>query len=680
MKKRFLILVTLGVLMTPSVVNAKNNYELSYTYDSNNGQIEVLQEDSIGSTIKIKVKNSSDMDIHDIRLYSSKNTRFVLSDSSIFVGDLGAGKERVISVKGYDWGSGSVQRFINEVGGLQSFIPLFIIGLSGVFFLVFLGKNKRVCYAQVAIAMTAGLVFVSSNLSNSVRDPNVSIELERHLQIKGEEIKWSGYLEFFEDTFSIEEVSEEEIIPYTTEYILDDKVKVTEDPVVEQEGRKGKRIKTYEVKYLNGEEISRDLVRDSVDITPQVEKIKQGSLSVVKKESMKPEKVFIPNDEMLLGEIELDTELTGLQDKTGESETAYYWNDKEKKVSKQVDIVKKPGKKYYQAGTLKLEETPLPAQNEYSPVENQEVGYEKIIKDKHDGYIKKYYRVEIDVKTGKEKKSSEEYFVKSEKEDPVNGKVEIGVLKKEEVNKGFETVEEPVEDKWTSYREVTQEGKDKIVLKKTILNLNKNTGICGESGKVEEEVIEEGQDEVVKVGSKEPNWVSLIELEKEIYYNTLFVPCEDGSLKGDEQKVITQGENGRIYSEYLVACDEEGNELEGYEKKLVSKDEIQDPIDEVIMVASDSIALETPQAAEIKDELVTGSLTESDVTEAEKMTAIALLCLALGMALRLLPRRRFKSVIAAQEKKELGGAEISSVVEKVTLTDSEANEGGDTNE
>lgn len=685
MRKRFLILVALGVMFTPSVVEAKDTYKVSYSYDSNGGAIEVSQKESKDNSIKIKVKNKSDMDIHDLKLYSSKDTRFVLTDSSVYVGEVKAGDERVISVKAYDWGSGSIQRYINDVGGLQAFVPLFVLGISGVFFLVFVGKNKKLCYVQVMVALVAGMLFVSSDLPSNSKGSEVTVHLEDYMQIKGEDVKWSGVLNFYEDTFTTEDISEEETIPFETEYTLDEDVKVTEDPVIEQEGRNGKRVKTYEIRYLNGEEISRELVRDAIDIEPQNKKITQGTLSVVKKESIPPEKVYIPDDGMLLGESEKDEELTGLQDKTGESETKYFWDSTQKKVCTSESIIKKPGKEYYRAGTLKVVESVIQAKIQYSPVDNQEVGYEKVIKDKQDGSLKKYFRVDIDVKTGKEKKDSEEYFVKSEREEAIDGKIEIGVLKTEEVNKGFKTVEEPVEDQWTNYREVVQEGKDKIVIAKTALNLNENTGICSETGTTTEEIKEEGQDEIVRVGTKEPNWVSQIELGKEISYNTVFVPCEDGSLTGNDQKVITQGENGRIFSEYLVACDNEGNELDGYEKRLVSKDNIQDPVNEVIMVAEDSIALDTPQGAASADGVlssqdsmsnytekpVKGSLTQRDMDDAEKMTALALFVMIGGLALRLLPRRRYKSVLKARERKELGGAEISEVIEKVTLGDRE---------
>lgn len=674
MKKRFLILLSLGIIAFPSItVQAKDSYKECASYDSNNGKVVVAVNSAIKSSIELRVTNTSDRAIHDLKLYSNKDTRFVLSDTSVFIGELKPRETKVVSIKAINLGSGSVQRFINDIGGLQSFIPLFIISVASVSFLFFAMKGrKQFCYMQVVIAMTAGLFFVSSDIPVENK-PNVTIEVTNALRMNAsdKEVEYRGVLEFFEDILSVEEYVVEEEVSFNTTYKLVPTKKVTEDQKVKSEGRKGKHVKTYEISYVNGEEVSRELVSDEITVQPNDEVIEQGTLRVIKKETVEPEKVYIPDDTLELGVIELDTSLTGMKDKTGESETTYYWDEESNSVKHRKLIVIDPGKEYYKAGTLKVVEETLPAHNKYVPVENQEVGYINEVKEKHDGLITRYYRVNIDVKTGEPKKNTEEVFVKSERVDAVDGKVEVGVLQVQELNKGFKTVEKPAEDKWTSYREVTQKGEDTIVEAKTILNLNENTGICATTGKTTEKVIKEGKDEIIKVGTKEPNWVSLIELEEEISYNTRFVPCEDGTLTGDEQKTITEGENGRIYSEYLVACDDKGNELEGYDRKLISKDAIQDPVDEVIMVASDSIALQTPQAL-VDEDLVKGSLTQSDVDRAERWLIIAMCTLTFGLVLRLLPRRRYKSVLKATENAGLEDAEISDVRETLVLQEEES--------
>lgn len=653
MKKRLLILLALGVLLTPSaLVNAEGKYKTSSLYDSNDGRIEVSVNSKIGSSIKIKVKNNSNGDIHDVKLLSDKKIRYVLSDSLIFIGELKAGETRTITIKAWNAGSGSIQKAINSVGGVYAFIPLFILILDGVAFMFLWSKSDRkVKYMQVTVALMMGMLFVSHNEANYITDSNVKIEVENTMKI-GTEVKWSGVLEFFEDEIVVKRSNVEEEIPYEVDYELDPNVKVTDEPELLEPGHKGKRVKTYEITTINGERVSKKLVKDVVEKKPQNQKLKQGTLTVIKKETVEPEKVFIPDDSLELGETELNSEITGLQDMTGESETTYEWDKKECKVVSNMEYNRAPGKEYYKAGTLKVKEEPIQAEIEYIPVETKEVGYENFIKERKDGSIKKYFKVEIDKETGKEVKGSEEIFVKSERKEPENGKVEVGTLKVKEINEGFETIEEVVEDEWSSYHKVVQEGKDRIIKQTTVLELNKETGMCIDSDEVKEEVIQEGREEIVKVGSKEPNWVSFIELQKEISYNTLFVPCEDGSLKGDEQKVVTEGKNGRIYSEYVIACDEEGNELDGYDKKLVVKDAIQEPVDEVIMVASDSIALEIPEQRK-KEEFVIGNFTQTDVDLAERKFNIALTMLTFGLAVRLFPRRRYKSVLKVQEEEGL---------------------------
>lgn len=653
MKRRLLILLSLGIVLMPSsIAEVGGKYKTCALYDSNDGRVEVSVNSKIGSSVKVRIKNNSKGDIHNVRLMSDKRTRYVLSDTSIFIGELKAGESRTITIKAWNMGSGTIQRAINNVGGVYAFIPLFILCLDGVAFMFLWSKSdRRVKYMQVTVAVLMGMIFVSHNEADCIKNPNVKIEVENAMEI-GSEIKWKGILDFSEDTVEVKRINVEDEIPYGADYELDSKVKVTEEPEILEPGEKGKRVRTYEIVFINGEQQSKTLIKDVVEKKPVNQKLKQGTLTVVKKETVEPERVYIPDDTMELGTSELDSEVTGLQDMTGESETTYKWDKKKEEVVSHMEYKKAPGKEYYKAGTLKIKKETLPAETQYIPVETKEVGYENVIKESKDGYINKYFKVKIDKETGEEIKGSDELFVKSERIEPENGKIEVGTLKVKEINEGFETIEQVVEDEWSSYKEVVQEGEERIIKQTTVCKLNKETGICSETDEVHEEVIQEGRDEIVKVGSKEPNWVSFIELQKEISYNTLFVPCEDGSLTGDEQKVVTEGKNGRIYSEYVIACDDEGNELEGYEKKLVSKDAIQEPVDEVIMVASDSVALTIPEQRK-KEEFVIGSLTQTDVDNAERKFNIAMILLGFGISARIFPRRRYKSVLKAQETEEI---------------------------
>ena len=71
-------------------------------------------------------------------------------------------------------------------------------------------------------------------------------------------------------------------------------------------------------------------------------------------------------------------------------------------------------------------------------------------------------------------------------------------------------------------------------------------------------------------------------------YNTVYQEDKTGILKDDEQRVIQKGENGSLYTTQMVACDEEGKKIEGYEPRVISTDTVVKPVDEIILVAKGS--------------------------------------------------------------------------------------------
>ena len=59
-------------------------------------------------------------------------------------------------------------------------------------------------------------------------------------------------------------------------------------------------------------------------------------------------------------------------------------------------------------------------------------------------------------------------------------------------------------------------------------------------------------------------------------------------VTGDDQIMIREGEKGSLYTTRLVAVDEEGNPVSGYEPQVVQENALSAPIDAIIGVAEDS--------------------------------------------------------------------------------------------
>lgn len=609
MKKRFCILLAMGIIGLNSIipccaVKAKSgNNEIKYSANSGFVKVSVLDETKYSTTLQIK--NTSKRDIHDVSVSSKNDNRKLLLDSKKNIGLLKSGEKVKVKFYFLPTGKNSLQSKINEIGGVENCIPLGLYVISGISVAIYLvSKNKKSLEVAIVILSVGSMLGVCQEQ----REP---IEAEVCMDIKSEN-GWNGTVSFTDTKVVVEESTKEVDIPFDILYELDNTKKVTEEPEVIDAGEMGKKTVTTSRVIVDGV-VESEYTKEMITKQPKTQVQVQGTVEVIKKDVIPSKKIYVPTDTMLLGESEKNIALSGLQDKTGVSVTSYTWDDKNNKVIEKSHVEKEPSVEYWNTGTLKVEETVESANTEYVAVSDKEIGYTHVVREERKGSRKNYYRVEIDPKTGKEIPSDNKVFVKSEVVKPVAGKIEVGTLKRTVQEYPFKTVTKERNKYFDSYKKVLKKGKNRKVEYSEVYELNIKTGeVLMDSliSSKENKVIQKGNDEIVEVGGVTPNWVPFIDLQSEIKFNTVYVPCEDGSLSGDEQKVIQKGKNGRVYSEYLIACDWEGNELTSYERKLVEKDKVVEPIDAKIMVASNSSKL--PESNDIGTMLSTNKVSREE--------------------------------------------------------------------
>lgn len=209
----------------------------------------------------------------------------------------------------------------------------------------------------------------------------------------------------------------------------------------------------------------------------------------------------------------------------------------------------------------------------YVPDTSKTVGEREIIQEGEDGQIVSVYKNGEYVNT---------YVIPFK-----NQIIKVGVQFEKMVEEEYPT--EVIGDitKWDNYSEILQEGKNRVVKSVGCYELNRETGqILNKVDKMfSNEVVQEGQKEVVVKGTKRPVWENMVVVGDSIPYNTEYIPVSDGSLQLGEQNVIQEGINGSILDEYLVACDKEGNIIDSYEPRVgregITSQEMQNKVTEV---------------------------------------------------------------------------------------------------
>lgn len=293
---------------------------------------------------------------------------------------------------------------------------------------------------------------------------------------------------------------------------------------------------------------------------------------------------------MFLGESKLDTSVEDAEANLGKKEVTYTWNEETGEIESEEKVTEKPGTNIWRAGTKVEKVVTLDPTVTYTPIEDQQIGYTNVVEEAIPGSITTTYTTTIDEKTGKEVKGAELKYVTSERVEPEDGTVEVGVLSVKDETTPCEIEYEYDDTKWDNFEQVLEEGQDKVETVTSIMQLDTKTG------KVTDTVVEELSREVTQkskpekklVGTKEPQWIEEKIMTDELQYNTVYQEDKTGILQGDEQRVIQKGENGSLYTTQMVACDEEGNKIEGYEPRVVSTDTVVKPVDEIILVAKGS--------------------------------------------------------------------------------------------
>lgn len=370
-------------------------------------------------------------------------------------------------------------------------------------------------------------------------------------------------------------------------YVYDENVPVTDKEKVVKKGKKGKKHVVTTVTYRNGKKYKTD-VQETVLKEPVATTISKGTKVVKKIETIEPTKLYIANDKMYVGDFKMRTSKKSSEKHYGKCEIVYSWNEKEKKVDSTKNILKKQGTDEYDAGCLVKRSDVEKANTTYKALEDKEVGYTNVVKKTVDGENTTIYKVSINSTNGKPEEGCTYEYVKSSSTKPVNGVVEVGVRKVEKVTTPCDENITYDSSKWDNYSEVVEQGQDKVEEVTSVMVLDTKTGKVTDTVKQEisRNVVQESKPSTVVKGNKKPEFVEEKILTDHVKYNTVYK--ENDELKGDEQKVVQKGEMGRLYTTQLVAVDENGNKIEGYEPKVVEKDALVDPVDEVIEVAKGS--------------------------------------------------------------------------------------------
>lgn len=568
-----LLIVTMGLMSTGNgnvVSNDKN-----IIYDKNDIRIECSEDG-------VKVYNSTDYDIYNVTV-ESKDKNSAQFSTKTYIGTV-EGKsivdKKLSSLKGMG--------YLNRIGGYSSvLIGLMVVLLVFEGISLYLDTNNTgefnlpgsVAYAITALCLVLCLSIVYRGTIDTKAKNYVRVDSGNYT------------VSFIDNIIEVKEEKVKEDIPFDTKYVLDDDKYANESAVI-LPGENGSKLVTYDVTYVNGEVVSKESIHEKTLKEPETRTVSQGTKTISVSEKIPPVKLYKPDSSMNYGDYKQEKSSLE-QGKTldGEKEVTYKWDSQNQKLEITEIETRKPGVEIWKAGTLLVEEKILNCKNKYILDEKHEVGYMDVVEDFFDGNKKATYEVVIDELTGREKSGSKRKKLSEEIIEPINGVVKLGVLSKDKRFKvKYTTKEEENPTKYTTYRKVKHRGIDKEVICNCIMGIDESTGeITDEVVKrLDEKVIVEGQEEVVEVGTKEPNWVKTVVLEDTIPYETKYVV--NTSLKGDETKVKTKGKNGRVYSEYAMPCDDNGNLLldEGYTEKVITEGAVEDPVAEVIEVSNES--------------------------------------------------------------------------------------------
>ena len=607
-KRVLLILLTSFALMgiTVNADETTNDNDVSSEKTTNDME-EPAQEDNseikvftslTDNHLKVSITNTSEEDMKNTALLFSKENRYSVANNYKDLGTIKSGETEYLDVTVMNVGHGILNNFCDAVGGTA--YGLSFIGVSVVVIAIYFGrliyrkkKGKKGKGSTIAFTIAGVTIILACGvLLRNVPEYQPLDEGQNYIRdiketYNDEDLLFE--LKYNQDIIEEKVSSKEEPIDFDVEYTYDENKPVTEENEIVSEGQEGVQIVTTTTDYRNGKVDS--TTKDTyVTQEPVAQKEIQGTKTTIQIENIVAKRVYIPDDTMYLGESNLESTVEEAEENLGKKEVTYTWNEEKEEIESSEKVTKEPGTNIWRAGTKVERVTTIDPTVTYTPVDTMEVGTRNVIEEAIPGSITTTYTTQIDEKTGKEVSNPQYTYVDSERVEPENGSVEVGVLLTKDETTPCEIEYEYDDAKWDNYEQVIEEGQDQIETVTSIMQLDTETGQVTDQvvEEVSRETKQEAKPEKRLVGSKEPQWIEEKIMTDELQYNTVYQEDKTGILQGDEQRVIQQGENGSLYTTQLVACDEEGNKIEGYEPRNVSTDTVVKPVDEIILVAKGS--------------------------------------------------------------------------------------------
>lgn len=556
--------------------------------------------------VHIQIKNTSNEDVKNLSVVYDDSNSSAAYKNLYKIGTLAAGKSTNYDLATIATGQGLFRDVIDGVGGfhyLILLIPVFVVGIgltsSLIIVRVKLKKFKHNillgCVGVVLTVAATGGMYVGLHYTTGIEEYTMLDTGENYTRLfdvdmpDGDLTKFS--IKYNQDIITYTVTESDEEIPFDTVYEYDETKECTADSTIKSAGKLGKKHVVTTTVYRNGrkdDESSKETV--ILNSTDQVEI--QGTKTVIETQNVEAYKEYIPDNTMYVGQFKLQTSTEEAKSHIGKKEVTWNWDKNQNKLVSKEEITQQPGTDTWKAGSLVEVDETLKSTIDYVPVEDQAIGYTNTVTEGQDGKRVTLYNAIIDPTTGLRKTGTELEFVSSETTDPVNGKVEVGILKVEDVTTPRTEEVQYDDSQWTYQETVLEEGADKVERVTSIMKLDKETGQVTDQvdREVSRETLQINIPRKVIRGSKEPTWVEEKVITGEVEYNTVYVP--DDSLSGDEQKVVQKGEKGSLYTTQLIAVDEEGNPIKGYSPQIVEEDALSESKDEIIHVAPDSPLLD----------------------------------------------------------------------------------------
>ncbi|MGX7141471.1 G5 domain-containing protein, partial [Facklamia languida] len=419
-------------------------------------------------------------------------------------------------------------------------------------------------------------------------------------------------------TIEVKVVQETETIPYETERKENPDLYEDEEKVV-QEGQEGKITKEYEVTYIKGEEVDRQEGRVVESVDPVKEIIEFGTNPVMttgtEKHQVEEALPVVEEEDPELLEDETRTE-PGSPKVTEITEEITYERGKEvsRKTIKEEVIDQGTAEIKYigikRVETITETET-IPYETERKENPDLYEDEENVIQPGQEGKITKEY--EVTYIKGEEVDRQEGRVVESV--DPVKEIIEFGTkpvmttgTEKHQVEEALPVVEE--EDPELLEDETrTEPGSPKVTEITEEITYERGKEVSRKT--IKEEVIDQGTAEIKYVGIKRVETVTETET---IPYET--ERKENPDLYEDEEKVVQEGQEGKITKEYEVTYIK-GEEVDRQEGRVV---ESVDPVKEIIEFGTKPVMTTGTEKHQVEEALPVVEKEDPELLEGEIRT------------------------------------------------------------